>query len=64
MGSLLGLHAHARLQIYACSGVAIQVASGAYAPPVSKVHNILVCDISELCMYEDLRVKPDGMFVK
>jgi len=23
-----------------CSGVAIQVASGAYAPPVSKIHNI------------------------
>ena len=26
------------------SGVAIQVASGAYAPPVSKIRNILVCD--------------------
>ena len=32
--------------------------------PVSKMHNILVCDFSALCMYEDLRVKPTGMFVK
>ena len=46
------------------SGVTIQVASGAYAPPVSKIRNILVCDFSESCMYEDLRVKPTGMFVK
>ena len=32
--------------------------------PVSKIHNILVYDFSELCMYDDLRVKPTGMFVK
>jgi len=24
----------------------------------------LVCDFSELCMYDDLRVKPTGMFIK
>ena len=46
------------------SGVAIQVALGAYAPLVSKIHNILVCDFSELCMYEDLLVQPTRMFVK
>ena len=38
------------IKLLECSGVAIQVASGAYAPPVSKIHNILVCDFSE-CMY-------------
>ena len=30
------------------SGVAIQVAQVAYAPPVRKIHNFLVCDFSVL----------------
>ena len=47
------------------SGVAIQVASGAYAPPVNKIHNIFWYVTSQnVCMYDDLRVKPTGMFVK
>ena len=30
----------ARVTLLVCSGVVIQVVSGAYAPPVSKIHNI------------------------
>ena len=58
-------HNDERITLVQCvSGVAIQVVSGAYAPPSAK-YIIFWCVISQnVCMYDDLRVKHTGMFVK
>ena len=46
------------------SGVAIQVASGAYAALSAKYIIFWYVISQNVYMYEDLRVKPTGMFVK